>query len=397
MVRQCVLDGDFDRFKKLVPFDENDAEDLYEELEDSFKALGALSESLLTEANRGSGFEFDVTNKLNSLENSDEFEFERQGSSLVSDIKAENINNKNVFYIECKKVPAQAGEIRCTINADGSLVKNKSGYDIDVDDTEKNNLHNLDEKNMMSIVNLFNSSDVLKNITSDYTKRQININLNKINSEELSKKFVSLMKERIISHYKFLGADYIAVGKNAESALFCRLDDVWDCLKLYDLRLRQKLGFSYSVDIDELVNPVGKFISTHFLDRLSSDISDYDIELDKYGFVENYKDSSRLLFYSKHNGNIPSNIKYDDDCNKVGSHIKCVTNDGNIAFDITEDRESNSRKSVNNKIKINNDEYMRFAVRTVPNRAIIQFLASLDIKDKSKMMTYNEFLNKIKS
>ena len=40
MVRQCVLDGDFDRFKKLVPFDENDAEDLYEELEEAFKALG---------------------------------------------------------------------------------------------------------------------------------------------------------------------------------------------------------------------------------------------------------------------------------------------------------------------------------------------------------------------
>lgn len=46
MVRQCVLDGDFDRFKKLVPFDENDAEDLYEELEESFKALGALGEGL---------------------------------------------------------------------------------------------------------------------------------------------------------------------------------------------------------------------------------------------------------------------------------------------------------------------------------------------------------------
>ena len=48
-VRQCVLDDDFGSFAKLVPFDEEDAEELFEEIRDFYRDNGLLNEELLNE------------------------------------------------------------------------------------------------------------------------------------------------------------------------------------------------------------------------------------------------------------------------------------------------------------------------------------------------------------
>ena len=167
-------------------------------------------------------------------------------------------------------------------------------------------------------------------------------------------------------------------------------------MKLYDLRLRQKLGFSYSNDISEMEVPVGNFISYYLPDILYKVPNELNLSLDKYGFIDNFKDSDRLLFYSKYTDKVPSNINFDENCYKVGSHIKCITDNGDIAFDITEDREKNKdRTDINNIIEVDGEKYMRFAIRKTPNRAIIQFLASLDISDINKTMSYDEFINYI--
>ena len=46
LVKKCVLNDNEELFKKLVPFDENDAEDLYEEIRDFYKDNGVLNEAL---------------------------------------------------------------------------------------------------------------------------------------------------------------------------------------------------------------------------------------------------------------------------------------------------------------------------------------------------------------
>jgi len=50
LVRKCVLENDFDKFQKLVPFNEADAEDLFDEIKDFYKDSGILNENLLIEA-----------------------------------------------------------------------------------------------------------------------------------------------------------------------------------------------------------------------------------------------------------------------------------------------------------------------------------------------------------
>jgi len=54
LVRECVKRGDFELFKKLVPFNEVDAEALFNEIRSFYKDNGLLGESLLTEENNPS-------------------------------------------------------------------------------------------------------------------------------------------------------------------------------------------------------------------------------------------------------------------------------------------------------------------------------------------------------
>lgn len=50
LVRRMALDNDFEKFKQLVPFDENDADELFDEIRDFYKDGGTLNEEILTEA-----------------------------------------------------------------------------------------------------------------------------------------------------------------------------------------------------------------------------------------------------------------------------------------------------------------------------------------------------------
>ena len=49
LVRRMALENNFDKFKQLVPFDENDADELFEEIRDFYKDSGILNESVLDE------------------------------------------------------------------------------------------------------------------------------------------------------------------------------------------------------------------------------------------------------------------------------------------------------------------------------------------------------------
>ena len=124
--RKLAYDGDLEGFKKAVPFNDSDAEELYNVLRSELGVSDMKVEKLLNEG--WADFEKNVSNYLNSLFNnvnedlSEPIRFETAGAnnSTESDVKC-YYGDKLLFYVECKQTPANGGtfQLNCKTDPNG--------------------------------------------------------------------------------------------------------------------------------------------------------------------------------------------------------------------------------------------------------------------------------------
>ena len=113
LARECVKRKDFDLFKKLVPVNSNEAEQMFNEI----KAGLNLTENLIE---GWQDFEKTTVDYLNELFKDDEtINFEAAGAndSTVSDVICKK-DGKIKFYIECKNTPANGSTIQMACRTD---------------------------------------------------------------------------------------------------------------------------------------------------------------------------------------------------------------------------------------------------------------------------------------
>ena len=129
LARKLVQEGNFEEFKQIVPFKEDEAEELYNVLRKELGVENMKVEKLIDVLDEGwADFEGNVTKYLNNLFNdinedlTEPIYFETAGAndSTESDIKC-YYGNKLVFYIECKQTPANGGtfQLNCQTDANG--------------------------------------------------------------------------------------------------------------------------------------------------------------------------------------------------------------------------------------------------------------------------------------
>ena len=67
LVRRMALENNFEKFKQLVPFDENDADELFDEIRDFYKDSGTLNEAQLTKAKYTPEVQHELELELNKI------------------------------------------------------------------------------------------------------------------------------------------------------------------------------------------------------------------------------------------------------------------------------------------------------------------------------------------
>ena len=326
--RQAVKDNDFEKFKTLVPFNENVAQQLFNELEEIFGITNDnFNEQLLDEANAGQDFEEATAKKLqNAFSDVDNIYFGNPAGADNSkaDIPVYIDNDINpTTYIECKATPAHCGETSFTMETiyndntkEYEVVKlNLAGRE-KVEDDE-----NTVQLPASVLLKSFNDSDEIKkelsrqyNILKSGSHGYKPISVNVSNIEGIDDKITNL----ILTHYKFMGAKYLAIGiKNGKAGtVFCDLDNALNVLKLTDSVLRQKFDYKHysQVNKEDLIRWATE-----------NNIDIYDI------YEKAYKDNNYILMFRSDD---PRLIKAIGANQKL--HYKSYI--GNKSFDITKVR-----------------------------------------------------------
>ena len=326
--RQAVKDNDFELFKTLVPFNENVAKQLFNELEEIFGiTTDNFNEQLLDEANAGQDFEEATAKKLqNAFSDVDNIYFgdPAGADNSKADIPVYIDNDRYpTTYIECKATPAHCGETSFTM----ATVYNDNTKEYEVVKLNLAGREKVEEdENTVQLpasilLKSFNDSDEIKkelsrqyNILKSGSHGYKPISVNVSNIEGIDDKITNL----ILTHYKFMGAKYLAIGvKNGKAGtVFCDLDNAMNVLKLTDSVLRQKFDYKHysQVNKEDLIRWATE-----------NNIDIYDI------YEKAYKDNNYILMFRSDD---PRLIKAIGANQKL--HYKSYI--GNKSFDITKVR-----------------------------------------------------------
>ena len=229
LVRECVKHSDFELFKKLVPFE--DAENLYHDV----KAGLGLTESLLKEANFGEKYELEATEYLNK-KYKDELpgvEFVHMGGNDNSkpDIAVQK-DGQTLFYIECKELPAQAGEFALRVE-NGNLTFIK---DINPSEEEGGKDSPADIQAKEAIVDYLNHSKDKDHIVGEY------LSTGRVYMMLKDQELIDLMRNRIEVHYSHMNATWFCAPSRNDKYSFVLVNELSHLMDIKNVNIRSKVN-----------------------------------------------------------------------------------------------------------------------------------------------------------
>ena len=251
LVRKLVLENNFEEFKKYVPFNEKDAKNLFKELKHAMKGkeesfLEACDDRIqsLREANAGEDYEIKATEYLNNKYGSElpGVEFKHMGGNDNSkpDILVQFTNNpSDNFYIECKDLPAQAGEFALRIDNDElTFIPNQNTSEEEGGKDTSNDI-----KCKQAIVDWLNNSKYKDDIINNYsTKGEVNLRLK---DQEL----INLMKDRIKVHYGNMAATWFCAPSRSDEYAFVLVNELDHLMNIDAVTVRNKSNNSKNISV----------------------------------------------------------------------------------------------------------------------------------------------------
>ena len=196
----------------------------------------------LEEKNAGEQYELDATKYLNDTYAKDlpGVEFEQMGGADNSnpDIAVKKDGNI-LFFIECKDLPAQAGEFALRINDNNlTFIPNQN-----TSEEEGGKDSASDIKCKEEIVNWLNNSEYKDKIISDYSSNgEVNIRLK-------DPELINLMKNRIKEHYAHMNAIWFCAPSSDDKYSFTLINELDHLMTVDAVTVRNKSNNSKNISV----------------------------------------------------------------------------------------------------------------------------------------------------
>ena len=240
LARQYAKDGDFEHFKKIAA---TDAENMYRDV----RAGLGLTESLLKEDNFGEKYELEATEYLNE-KYKDELpgvEFVHMGGNDNSkpDIAVQK-DGQTLFYIECKELPAQAGEFALRVeNGDLTFIK-----DINTSEEEGGKDSPADVQAKEEIVDYLNHSEYKDYIIEKY------LSTGKVYVLSKDPELIELMRNRIEVHYSHMNATWFCAPSRSDKYSFILVNELDRLMDIQSVSIRSKANNSKNTSAESFAD-----------------------------------------------------------------------------------------------------------------------------------------------